>query len=103
MPALTSRILFIQEMIYNHHLSFSNLKYFKTFLNHITSVDNLFESNLLNYLTDVGISSFRNHPSNVTRVIDSCIEKFALNKIPKRSRHNTPVFVGATAGMRLLW
>lgn len=33
----------------------------------------------------------------------NCIEDFALLKIPKHSRHHTPIYFGATAGMRLLW
>jgi len=52
--------------------------------------------------SDVGIASFKDNPSNASKVVEGCIDKYALSKIPTSSRPRTPVFVGATAGMRLL-
>ena len=55
------------------------------------------------FVIDVGIASFKDNPSNASKVVEGCIDNYALSKIPSSSRPHSPVFVGATAGMRLLW
>ena len=58
---------------------------------------------VLLYFLDFGISRFPESPSNASKIIERCIEDVALEKVPKHIRHHTPIYVGATAGMRLLW
>eukprot|EP00112_Aurelia_sp_Birch-Aquarium-sp1_P010641 Seg2266.4 transcript_id=Seg2266.4/GoldUCD/mRNA.D3Y31 product="Ectonucleoside triphosphate diphosphohydrolase 1" protein_id=Seg2266.4/GoldUCD/D3Y31 len=50
----------------------------------------------------VGISSFKDDPDKAKDVIKICMDSIALKKVSKHNRKHTPVYVGATAGMRLL-
>ncbi|XP_068842727.1 ectonucleoside triphosphate diphosphohydrolase 8 isoform X2 [Capricornis sumatraensis] len=48
-----------------------------------------------------GISSYASNPARVGESLQGCLEE-ALALIPKAKHHETPMFLGATAGMRLL-
>ncbi|MXQ97885.1 hypothetical protein E5288_WYG003955 [Bos mutus] len=48
-----------------------------------------------------GISSYASDPARVGESLQGCLEE-ALALIPKAKHHETPMFLGATAGMRLL-
>nr|XP_033785957.1 ectonucleoside triphosphate diphosphohydrolase 3 isoform X2 [Geotrypetes seraphini] len=48
-----------------------------------------------------GISSYGNNPQGAAKSIEDCIEK-VKEKIPSHQQNSTPVYLGATAGMRLL-
>ncbi|XP_008322859.1 ectonucleoside triphosphate diphosphohydrolase 2 [Cynoglossus semilaevis] len=48
-----------------------------------------------------GISSYVDQPGAAGRSLEMCLDQ-ALKEIPKERHHVTPVFLGATAGMRLL-
>ena len=54
-------------------------------------------------LTGSGISSFKDNPEQAGLVISTCIDTIAIKSVPKHDRSQTPIYVGATAGMRLLW
>lgn len=49
-----------------------------------------------------GISSFKDNPEQAGLVISTCIDTIAIKSVPKHDRSQTPIYVGATAGMRLL-
>ncbi|XP_043912866.1 ectonucleoside triphosphate diphosphohydrolase 1 isoform X3 [Protopterus annectens] len=48
-----------------------------------------------------GISSYANKVQNAGKSLQNCMDK-AMEDIPKRRHSETPVYLGATAGMRLL-
>uniref|UniRef100_A0A8C8S6G5 Ectonucleoside triphosphate diphosphohydrolase 3 n=1 Tax=Pelusios castaneus TaxID=367368 RepID=A0A8C8S6G5_9SAUR len=48
-----------------------------------------------------GISSYGNNPEEIAKPIDDCMNKIK-EKIPSHLHKNTPTYLGATAGMRLL-
>ncbi|XP_074842221.1 ectonucleoside triphosphate diphosphohydrolase 3 isoform X1 [Carettochelys insculpta] len=48
-----------------------------------------------------GISSYANNPQEMVKPINNCMNK-VKEKIPSHLHKNTPVYLGATAGMRLL-
>uniref|UniRef100_A0A8D0H5D3 Ectonucleoside triphosphate diphosphohydrolase 3 n=1 Tax=Sphenodon punctatus TaxID=8508 RepID=A0A8D0H5D3_SPHPU len=48
-----------------------------------------------------GISSYGSNPQEIAKPIDDCIHK-VKEKIPSHLHKSTPVYLGATAGMRLL-
>uniref|UniRef100_A0A3Q4MM36 Ectonucleoside triphosphate diphosphohydrolase 2a, tandem duplicate 2 n=1 Tax=Neolamprologus brichardi TaxID=32507 RepID=A0A3Q4MM36_NEOBR len=48
-----------------------------------------------------GISSYADNPSGAAKSLEKCLEQ-ALTNIPKFRHHQTPLCLGATAGMRLL-
>uniref|UniRef100_A0A3B4F7S2 Ectonucleoside triphosphate diphosphohydrolase 8 n=1 Tax=Pundamilia nyererei TaxID=303518 RepID=A0A3B4F7S2_9CICH len=48
-----------------------------------------------------GISSYADNPSGAAKSLEKCLEQ-ALTHIPKFRHHQTPLCLGATAGMRLL-
>ena len=48
-----------------------------------------------------GISHFANDPSQVAKSLEPYLE-FAKKKIPEEKIKDTPVYMGATAGMRML-
>ncbi|CAI5685736.1 unnamed protein product [Oreochromis niloticus] len=48
-----------------------------------------------------GISSYADNPSGAAKSLEKCLEQ-ALTYIPKFRHHQTPLCLGATAGMRLL-
>ncbi|XP_019353659.1 ectonucleoside triphosphate diphosphohydrolase 3 [Alligator mississippiensis] len=48
-----------------------------------------------------GISSYGNSPRDVAKPIDDCMKK-VKEKVPSNMHKNTPAYLGATAGMRLL-
>uniref|UniRef100_A0A4W3IUW5 Ectonucleoside triphosphate diphosphohydrolase 2 n=1 Tax=Callorhinchus milii TaxID=7868 RepID=A0A4W3IUW5_CALMI len=48
-----------------------------------------------------GISGYANNPGNAGRSLKTCLEQ-ALHDIPESSHKQTPLYLGATAGMRLL-
>lgn len=48
-----------------------------------------------------GITSYAEQPTNLSAPLQVCLEE-AKNKIPSDKRKATPVFLGATAGMRML-
>lgn len=48
-----------------------------------------------------GISSYTLDPSQAGESLRTCLEK-ALALVPRAQHRQTPVFLGATAGMRLL-
>lgn len=48
-----------------------------------------------------GISSFVTNPTGAGESLKECLD-IALSVIPDRQRRTTPVYLGATAGMRLL-
>ncbi|KAM4578011.1 ectonucleoside triphosphate diphosphohydrolase 2-like [Fundulus diaphanus] len=48
-----------------------------------------------------GISSYAGKPGGAAKSLEDCMEH-ALSKIPKTRQHQTPLCLGATAGMRLL-
>ena len=52
---------------------------------------------------DVGISSFQTEPEQAGAMIRKCVEQVALKNLPHKDVKKTAVYVGATAGMRLLW
>ena len=47
------------------------------------------------------ISSFVNDPSQAGRELQPCLDK-AKDTVPYQQHSATPIFLGATAGMRLL-
>ena len=47
------------------------------------------------------ISSFADDPSGAGRELKPCLDK-AKDAVPKPQQSATPIFLGATAGMRLL-
>uniref|UniRef100_A0A4W3IUX0 Ectonucleoside triphosphate diphosphohydrolase 2 n=1 Tax=Callorhinchus milii TaxID=7868 RepID=A0A4W3IUX0_CALMI len=47
-----------------------------------------------------GISGYANNPGNAGRSLKTCLEQ-ALHDIPESSHKQTPLYLGATAGMRL--
>eukprot|EP00794_Sanderia_malayensis_P018327 gene18327-20148_t len=49
-----------------------------------------------------GISSFKDDLKVVKDIISTCIEAVALKNVPHHDRRVTPLYLGATAGMRLL-
>uniref|UniRef100_A0A8C4YQC0 Ectonucleoside triphosphate diphosphohydrolase 3 n=1 Tax=Gopherus evgoodei TaxID=1825980 RepID=A0A8C4YQC0_9SAUR len=49
----------------------------------------------------LGISSYGNNPQEIVKPIDDCMNK-VKEKIPSHLHKNTPTYLGATAGMRLL-
>ena len=48
-----------------------------------------------------GISSYVNNPEKAGKSLEPCLDQ-AKEYIPKNQHAQTPVFLGATAGMRLL-
>lgn len=48
-----------------------------------------------------GISSYSGVPGGAAKSLETCLEQ-ALKDIPKFRHHQTPLYLGATAGMRLL-
>ncbi|XP_033487627.2 ectonucleoside triphosphate diphosphohydrolase 2-like [Epinephelus lanceolatus] len=48
-----------------------------------------------------GISSYAGAPGDAARSLEACLEQ-AVKDIPKSRHHQTPLYLGATAGMRLL-
>ncbi|XP_029442932.1 ectonucleoside triphosphate diphosphohydrolase 3 [Rhinatrema bivittatum] len=48
-----------------------------------------------------GISGYGNNPQGAAKSIEDCMEK-VKEKIPGHQQNSTPVYLGATAGMRLL-
>ena len=55
------------------------------------------------FCLDVGISSFQTEPEQAGTMIRKCVEQVALKNLPHKDVKKTAVYVGATAGMRLLW
>jgi len=55
------------------------------------------------FFLDEGISSYTSEPEKAGHMIKKCIEDVVLKTIPHRDIKKTPIFLGATAGMRLLW
>ncbi|XP_057306310.1 ectonucleoside triphosphate diphosphohydrolase 8-like [Hydractinia symbiolongicarpus] len=51
---------------------------------------------------DSGISSFEKDPDKAGDMIRKCIEKIVLKSMPHKDVKKTGIYVGATAGMRLL-
>ncbi|XP_075683258.1 ectonucleoside triphosphate diphosphohydrolase 3 isoform X3 [Rhinoderma darwinii] len=49
----------------------------------------------------LGISSYASEPEKAAKNIDSCMKK-VISVIPFNQQNSTPVYLGATAGMRLL-
>ena len=49
-----------------------------------------------------GISSFYKNPEDAGKSLDSCIENKAKKLVPSYARDKSPIYLGATAGMRLL-
>ena len=47
------------------------------------------------------LSSFTDDPSKAGKELQPCLDK-AKDAVPKRQHKTTPIFLGATAGMRLL-
>ena len=47
------------------------------------------------------ISSFADDPSQVGRELKPCLDQ-AKDTVPKHKHSSTPIFLGATAGMRFL-
>lgn len=52
--------------------------------------------------SDKGISSFDTDPEAAGAMISECIEKVVLKALPHKDVKKTPIYFGATAGMRLL-
>ena len=52
---------------------------------------------------DEGISSYTSQPEKAGHMITKCIEDVVLKTLPHRDVKKTPIYLGATAGMRLLW
>ena len=50
---------------------------------------------------DKGMSNYVGHESDLTKPIKTCLRD-ARKKIPKKMRKKSPVFMQATAGMRML-
>src|SRR5436190_23680549 len=50
---------------------------------------------------NLGISTYANNPSNVGEHLKSLL-KYAMRHIPEQKQSSTPLFLLATAGMRLL-
>lgn len=48
-----------------------------------------------------GISSYAGVPGGAAKSLEACLEQ-AVKEIPKFRHHQTPLYLGATAGMRLL-
>ncbi|KAL0179310.1 hypothetical protein M9458_024752, partial [Cirrhinus mrigala] len=48
-----------------------------------------------------GISSYSDNPAGAGTSLQACMEE-AKKTIPAQRHHETPVYLGATAGMRLL-
>lgn len=48
-----------------------------------------------------GITSYAEMPSNLSAPLEACLEQ-AKNRVPTDKHKTTPVFLGATAGMRML-
>ncbi|XP_060570856.1 ectonucleoside triphosphate diphosphohydrolase 1-like [Ruditapes philippinarum] len=61
------------------------------------------EAKQVHYCTviDHGITSYVNTPSNLSGPLSVCLEE-AKQHIPYDNREDTPIFLGATAGMRML-
>lgn len=55
------------------------------------------------FFVDSGISSFEKDPDKAGDMIRKCIEKIVLKSLPHKDVKKTGIYVGATAGMRLLW
>jgi len=51
--------------------------------------------------TGGGISSYAGQTGAAGRSLEACLEQ-AVTDIPKGRHHLTPIYLGATAGMRLL-
>lgn len=49
----------------------------------------------------LGISSYASEPEKAAKNIDNCMRK-VISVIPYNQQNSTPVYLGATAGMRLL-
>ena len=58
---------------------------------------------LMHIFVDIGISSFENDPDKAGEMIKKCIDGVALKFLPHKDVKKTAIYVGATAGMRLLW
>lgn len=52
--------------------------------------------------SDVGISSFADEPEKAGETIKRCVEDIVLKSLSRRDVKKTPIYLGATAGMRLL-
>ena len=52
-------------------------------------------------LSGGGISQYTNDPSQAGKSLEPCLD-VAHNAIPAGLRRETPIYLGATAGMRLL-
>ena len=50
-----------------------------------------------------GISSYVDKPEKAGEMVKDCIENIVLKTIPHKDIKKTPIYLGATAGMRLLW
>ena len=50
-----------------------------------------------------GISSYVKKPEKAGEMVKDCIENVVLKTIPHKDIKKTPIYLGATAGMRLLW
>ena len=48
-----------------------------------------------------GLTTYAEQPSNLSAPLEVCLKE-AQNKIPSDKHKTTPVFLGATAGMRML-
>lgn len=53
------------------------------------------------FISGGGISSYADHPGAAGRSLEDCLN-LATKEIPKARHRLTPVYLGATAGMRLL-
>ncbi|XP_006815561.1 ectonucleoside triphosphate diphosphohydrolase 8-like [Saccoglossus kowalevskii] len=49
-----------------------------------------------------GLSSYLDNPQDAGKSLEPCIEKTAMSAVPKDEYSQTPIMLGATAGMRLL-
>lgn len=66
------------------------------------SVPKIYQSSDWVYKVSPGLSSFEDHPKKAFSKHIKPLLKFAESVIPKNQIKNTPIFVQATAGMRLL-
>ena len=49
-----------------------------------------------------GISSYQQNPEKAGKSLENCIKSTAKKLIPSYEHENSPIYLGATAGMRLL-
>lgn len=61
----------------------------------------IFSVFLLDARSGEGISSYAGQKGAAGQSLEACLDQ-AVNDIPKDKHRSTPVYLGATAGMRLL-